>query len=269
MSHYIEVDHDRHIELFVEDIGEGQPIVFLHGWPLNHQMFEYQMNELPHKGYRFIGIDLRGFGKSDKPVFGYDYDTLAHDVKTVVEYLQLENFYLTGFSMGGPIAIRYATKFSNKELAQLILAGPAAPSFTQRDGYSHCMKREEVSELIEALQNDRPAALKDFGEGFYHSDISGPFGEWFHSLGLEASAHATIACAESLRDEDLQEEVSHIEVPTLLLHGKHDEICDYAFSEILNKKIPNSTLIPFENSGHGMVYDEKEKFNQTLLDLLK
>ncbi|WJE16947.1 alpha/beta hydrolase [Halobacillus sp. ACCC02827] len=267
MSHYIEVDHQ--VELYVEDIGEGQPIVFLHGWPLNHKMFEYQMNELPKQGYRFIGIDMRGFGKSDKPASGYDYDTLAHDVKTVTQYLQLKDFYLVGFSMGGPIAVRYATKYAGEELAHLILAGAAAPSFTKRDGYPYGMETEEVDELIEAIKNDRPAALKDFGSGFYHSELSVSFEEWFLGLGLEASAHGTIACAESLRDEDLRHELGQINVPTLLIHGKKDEICDFAFSEVMDQNIPDSTLVPFENSGHGMVYDEKEKFNQLLIDLLK
>ncbi|UOQ95518.1 alpha/beta hydrolase [Halobacillus shinanisalinarum] len=267
MAHYIEVD--KNVELFVQDIGEGQPIVFIHGWPVNHEMFEYQMNELPQKGYRFIGIDLRGFGKSDKPAFGYDYDTLAHDIKIIVEYLQLENFYLAGFSMGGPIAIRYAAKHANDQFARLILVGAAAPSFTQRDNYSYGMKIKEVDGLIEAIKEDRPAALKDFGGNFFHSDTSQALNQWFLDLGLRASAHGTIASAESLRDEDLRGELEEVKVPTLLMHGKKDQICDYEFSLQLKEGIRNSTLISFEESGHGLIYDEKEKFNTELLKLIK
>ncbi|MFG6146745.1 alpha/beta fold hydrolase [Halobacillus sp. B23F22_1] len=266
MSHSIEVDH--HVELFVQDIGEGQPIVFIHGWPVNHQMFEYQMNELPKKGYRFIGIDLRGFGQSDKPAFGYDYDTLAHDIKVVVEYLQLKNFYLAGFSMGGPISIRYATKYANDELAKLILIGAAAPSFTQRDGFNFGMPKEEVTGLIDAIKQDRPAALTEFGSNFYETTTSEALQEWFLGLGLQAAAHATIGCAESLRDEDLRGELDQIKVPVLLMHGKKDEICDYQFALELQKGIPDSQLITFEESGHGLVYDEKVKFNEELLKLL-
>ncbi|MTH55312.1 alpha/beta fold hydrolase [Bacillus mangrovi] len=266
MAHYIEVD--ANVKLFVEDIGEGQPIVFIHGWPVNHQMFEYQMNELPKKGYRFIGIDLRGFGQSDKPAFGYDYDTHAQDLKKVVEYLQLENFYLAGFSMGGPISIRYATKYADPNLAKLILIGAAAPVFTQRDGYEYGMKKEEVDELIAGIKADRPAALKEFGSNFFYSETSETLDQWFLNLGLQASAHGTIACAESLRDEDLRDEVGKVNVPTVIMHGTKDEICDYQFAVMLNESIENSTLITFEESGHGVVYDEKEKFNEELLKLL-
>ncbi|MFD2923850.1 alpha/beta fold hydrolase [Halobacillus naozhouensis] len=267
MAHFIEVE--KNVELFVEDIGEGHPVVFIHGWPVNHEMFEYQMNELPQNGYRFIGIDLRGFGKSDKPAFGYDYDTLAHDVKVIVEYLQLESFFLAGFSMGGPISIRYATKYANDQFSKLILIGAAAPSFTQRGNYSYGMKKEEVDVLIEAIKEDRPAALTDFGSNFYHSNTSEALNGWFLNLGLRASAHGTIGCAKSLRDEDLREELEHISVPTLILHGKKDQICDYEFSQALEEGIHNSTLVPFEESGHGLIYDEKAKFNQELLSLLK
>ncbi|WP_431802128.1 alpha/beta fold hydrolase [Halobacillus andaensis] len=266
MSHFIEVDH--HVELFVQDIGEGQPIVFIHGWPLNHQMFEYQMNELPKKGYRFIGIDLRGFGQSDKPAFGYDYDTLANDVKIIVEYLQLESFYLAGFSMGGPVSIRYATKYANEELAKLILIGAAAPSFTRQDGYEFGMPKEEVSGLIHSIKQDRPAALNDFGSNFYQSNISEPLHQWFLGLGLQASAHGTIACAESLRDEDLRGELDQIQVPVTIMHGKKDEICDYNFALELKQRISDSHLIAFEESGHGLIYDERDKFNEELLKLL-
>ncbi|MCP3032223.1 alpha/beta hydrolase [Halobacillus sp. A1] len=267
MSHYIEVDH--HVELFVQDIGEGQPIVFIHGWPLNHEMFEYQMNVLPQNGYRFIGIDLRGFGKSDKPSYGYDYDTLAHDIKIIVEYLQLENFYLAGFSMGGPISIRYATKYANDQLAKLILIGAAAPSFTQRDGYAYGLHKEEVDGLIYGITQDRPAALADFGTNFYNTRVSEPLKEWFLGLGLQASAHGTIACAASLRDEDLRGELDQIKVPTVIMHGKLDEICEYNFALELEKRIPSSTLISFEDSGHGLIYDERDKFNEELLKLIE
>ncbi|MDR4937881.1 alpha/beta hydrolase [Rossellomorea marisflavi] len=267
MGKFITVDKD--VNLFVEDIGEGQPIVFIHGWPVNHKMFEYQMNELPQKGYRFIGVDLRGFGQSDRPAFGYDYDTLASDIEKVVKELGLQDFYLAGFSMGGPISIRYASKFAGKELSRLILMGPAAPIFTQRDGYPYGMKKEGVDELIEGIKADRPAALKDFGGNFFYSETSDEMDAWFLGLGLEASAHGTIACAESLRDEDLRSELTSVSVPVTIMHGKQDQICDYAFSERLVEELNDAVLIPFEESGHGLVYDEKEKCNEELLKLLR
>ncbi|MGG4166283.1 alpha/beta hydrolase [Rossellomorea vietnamensis] len=267
MGRYVEVE--PHVSLFVEDIGIGQPIVFLHGWPLNHKMFEYQMNELPQKGYRFIGVDLRGHGQSDKPVHGYDYTTLAKDIDAVVKELNLQSFFLAGFSMGGPIAIRYATKFATDSLKRLILMGPAAPLFTQRDDFPYGIKKEEVDMLIRDLENDRPATLADISTDSFHSNVSDELSAWFDGLALEASAHATIACAKSLRDEDLRKELSDVGVPTLLMHGKHDQTCDFIFSVELHKHIKDSSLIPFEESGHRLVYDEKEKCNEELLKLIR
>lgn len=97
------------VNISVEDIGTGKPIVFIHGWPVNHKMFEYQFTELPKHGYRCVGIDLRGFGDSDKPWDGYQYDTMADDVKAVLDTLNLQNVTLVGFSMGGAISSIYSS----------------------------------------------------------------------------------------------------------------------------------------------------------------
>ena len=107
MGYYVRVESG--VKLYVEDINpEGsKTIVFLHGWPLNHKQFEYQFDVLPAMGYRCIGIDWRGFGKSDKPISGYNYNRLADDIRAVVDALQLDNFTLIGHSTGGAIAIRY------------------------------------------------------------------------------------------------------------------------------------------------------------------
>ena len=109
----------------VEDIGNGKPVVFIHGWALNHNMFEYQYTELLKHGFRCIGIDLRGFGDSDKPRDGYDYDTMADDVKAVLDTLDLQNVILVGFSMGGPISIRYISRYHGARIHKLALLAAA------------------------------------------------------------------------------------------------------------------------------------------------
>ncbi|RDZ17517.1 alpha/beta hydrolase [Priestia megaterium] len=266
MGHYIEVE--KNIKLFVEDIGEGQPVIFLHGWPLNHKMYEYQMNEIPQQGYRFIGIDFRGYGKSDKPLKGYDYKTMANDVRAVIDALDLQNAVLAGFSMGGPIAATYMIEHKEHQISKLMLLSAAAPSFTQQDGFSYGMKPSEVDELIEGIQKDRPAALAEFGSTFFGQSISKEFEMWFGNLGLEASSYGTLASAKALRDEDLRTKLSSITVPTLLLHGRKDEICPFEFAEQMQQEISQAELIPFEHSGHGLFYDEKEKFNKEILAFL-
>lgn len=170
MGHYVKTE--EHVTLFVEDIGHGRPIIFLHGWPLNHKMFEYQMNEFPKRGFRFIGIDLRGYGQSDRPWEGYDYDTMADDVKAVIYTLQLENAVLAGFSMGGAIAIRYLARHDGADIDKLILLSAAAPAFTKRPGYPYGMRKQDIDDMIEQFKTDRPKTLADLGKQFLRKSVS-------------------------------------------------------------------------------------------------
>ncbi|OIK11374.1 alpha/beta hydrolase [Bacillus sp. MUM 13] len=267
MGHYIQTEDN--VKIFAEDIGEGKPVILIHGWPLNHEMFESLMNELPQRGYRFIGIDLRGYGKSDRPMKGYDYNTMADDIKAVIDKLDLDQAVLAGFSMGGPIAARYMTRHGGHRISRLLLLSAAAPVFTQREDYPYGMTKAKVDELIKQIQEDRPAALADFGTKFFGTQPSKEFTMWFNQLALTSSSNGTIQSAYALRDEDLRMELSDIAVPTLLMHGKKDKICPYDFALEMMEMIPDAQLIPFEESGHGIFYDEKEKFNTEFLNFLQ
>lgn len=267
MGHYIEVEAG--VKVYAEDIGIGQPVVFIHGWPLNNKAFESQVSELATNNFRYIGIDLRGYGKSDKPWSSYDYDTAASDVKAVVDYLELDNFVLAGFSMGGPIAIRYLTEYGQDKVDKLLLMGPAAPLFTQRDDFEIGLPPSGVDDIIKQLKEDRPAFLGQFADMFFEKKKSPEFNHWFQTLGLEAGAHSTILSAISLRDEDLRDEIGNITIPTTIFHGRKDGICSFELAEVLEKKIPNAVLVPFEESGHGINADEPEKFNAEMLKFLK
>ena len=187
----------------------------------------------------------------------------------MVEQLSSDRFVLAGFSMGGPIAIRYLSKFGQGKVDKLLLMGAAAPLFTQRDDFSIGMKPEEVDDIISQIEKDRPAFLAEFADLFFEQKHSPQFLDWFQSLGLEAGAHATLNSAAALRDEDLRGELSSITVPTAIFHGKKDQICPYELAEVLDKEIPNSVLVPFKDSGHGINADEPERFNNELLSFLK
>ncbi|MGW8457568.1 alpha/beta fold hydrolase [Bacillus atrophaeus] len=263
MGHYIQTE--EHVTLFVEDIGSGRPIVFLHGWPLNHEMYEYQMNELPKRGFRFIGIDFRGYGKSDRPWTGYDYDTMADDVKAVIYTLQLEDAVLAGFSMGGAVAIRYMSRHDEADIKKLILMGAAAPAFTKRPYYPYGFLKKDVDDLIVQFRNDRPKALADFGQLFFEKHISPEFRQWFQELNLNASPYGTIHSAIALRDEDLRKELGDIKVPTLIMHGVKDKVCPFDFAREMKRGIKQAKLIPFDESGHGLFFDEKEKLNNEIM----
>ncbi|ASK62585.1 alpha/beta hydrolase [Virgibacillus phasianinus] len=264
MGYYITVEHG--VDIYVNDVGpsDGKPIVFIHGWPQNNKIFEYQYNQLPKWGYRCIGIDLRGFGKSDKPWSGYSYDRLADDIRVILENIRVNNIILAGHSMGGAIVIRYMARHMGYKVRKLALLAAAAPIFTKRPGFPvglTNMTKEDVNKLIVQTYTDRPEMIKEFGEKFFYQPVSDSFANWVQSLALEASGNATARTAVSLRDEELWRDLSMIRVPTGIFHGIHDVICPFPLAEAMNNEIRHAELIPFMNSGHGLFYCEMDKFN--------
>ncbi|MFR1710133.1 MAG: alpha/beta fold hydrolase [Clostridium sp.] len=266
MGYYIKVESN--VKVYVEDLNPKgrKTILFLHGWPGSHKLFEYQFNQLPKHGYRCIGIDTRGFGDSDKPYDGYDYDRLSDDVRCVVDALNLKDFTLAGHSTGGAIAIRYMARHKGYGVSKLVLISAAAPSLIKRKNFPYGLDREEVVKIIEGTYNDRPKMLRDFGDIFFFKYISEPFSQWFFNLGLQAAGWATAAIANTWLDEErLFSDLETIRVPTLILHGIHDKVVLFELAEVQYQCIRNSKLVPFNYSGHGVFYDQKEKFNEELM----
>ncbi len=268
MGYYVKVEEN--VNIYVEDSNPTatKTILFIHGWPANHKMFEYQYDHLPAMGYRCIGIDIRGFGKSSRPWEGYSYDRLADDIRMIIDTLGLKDITLAGHSMGGAISIRYMARHNGYQVAKLALFGAAAPAFTTRPDFPYGKTAAEVNKLIEGTYTDRPNMLRGFGDIFFARFLTDSFMEWFQGLGLEASGNATAKCLVSLRDEDLRRDLPLIQVPTAIFHGKQDNVCPYAFAELMHAGIKDSTLIPFQYSGHGLFYCEKEKFNKELAQFI-
>jgi len=269
MELWVKVEPD--VRIFVNDINPSgkKPILFIHGWPANHKMFEYQYNQLIPMGYRPIGVDVRGFGNSDKPVRGYNYDRLADDILGVVQALGLHDFTLAGHSTGGPIAIRYMTRHSGYGVSSLALFASAAPSLIQRPGFPYGQKAEDIEKnFIQAAYNDRPKMLHDFGDIFFYKKVSQPFSDWFFELGLQAASWSTIAISKAWIAEELFNDLPQIHVPTLIMHGIHDQVVPYELGIVQNQEIKNSKLITFEDSGHGLFYDERDKFNRGLIQFM-
>lgn len=265
MGYYVKAEPD--VNIYVNDLNPSgrKAILFIHGWPLSHRMFEYQFNQLPRSGYRCIGLDTRGFGQSDKPWRGYDYDRLSDDVRCVVEAFKLRDFTLAGHSAGGAIAIRYMARHSGYGVSKLALFAAAAPSLIRRPYFPYGLEKEEVNSIIRQTYNDRPAMLRGFGEMFFYQEVTQALSDWFFQMGLKAAGWSTAALATTwLNEEGLFYDLGRIRVPTLILHGIHDRICHFSLAEAQRQGIRNSRLVPFENSGHGLFWEERDKFNREL-----
>ena len=296
-SEYIEIKDN--IFLHIRDWGKGKTIVFIPGWPLGLEMFEYQFTQLPKLGYRCLGISMRGFGKSSKPWGEYSYDVFADDLQSVLHSLDLNNVTLVGFSMGGAIALRYMARHKGDRIANLALCSAAAPCFTKRPGFPFGLEPGVVDAFIELCHADRAKLNADFGRIFFkeNNTASPQLLEWFQSMGMEASPHATAACLATLRDSDLREDIQSVKVPTVLFHGVHDRICPFELAETMTAPaevmptggeamavgaeamsageeptaggIRGANLIRFENSGHAMFYEERVKFNKELINFIE
>lgn len=268
MNYWVEVE--KNVSLYVEDLNpEGkETILFIHGWPLNHDAFEYQYNELPNRNVRCIGVDTRGFGKSSRPISGYDYDSLADDIHAVIESLNLNHIILAGHSMGGAIAIRYMSRYNQAHVKQLVLIGAAAPSLIRRKGFNFGTAKSSIDDLIEQASTNRPQMLSNFSNMCFFQFVTDALTNWFSFLGLQAAGYATILCAITFRDEVLFQDLPKITVPTLIIHGVHDRVANYSLAMILKQGIKNSTILPFEQSGHMPFYEEKQRFNKAILDFI-
>jgi len=268
-AEYIKVESN--VRLHITDGGEGRPIVLIPGWPLSDEMYEYQYNDLINHNFRVIGITLRGFGKSDKPIGAYDYDIHAADIRKVLKKLDIEDAVLAGFSMGGAIVVRYMTKFKDAHVSKLVLAGAALPIWTQREDFPYNLPKNAVDDLIRLNYKDRPELLSNFAKIFSASatSLNKGIGNWLNGIGLSASSYATAQCLIALRDTDLRKDLKKITVPTLIMHGKKDKICSFDLAEQMKAGIANSHLVAFENSGHSLFLEETQKFNAELIQFAK
>jgi pimeloyl-ACP methyl ester carboxylesterase len=235
-------------------------------------MYEYQYAALIEKGYRVIGITLRGFGLSDKPGGEYNYDVFADDIKIVLEKLKVKNATIGGFSMGGATVIHYVAKYNGAHVSKLALFGAAAPVWTKRDDFTYGLwTKADVNGLIALNNTNRPQLFETFGKIFpaNETSVSAGHGAWLGNIQLQASPYAMAESLKTLRDADLRDDLKKIQIPTLILHGRLDKICSYDLAEQMHALVPQSKLVPFEKSGHALFIEEREKFNSELINFIK
>jgi non-heme chloroperoxidase len=249
--------------------GVGETVMLLHGWPLSHKIFEYQINLLVELGYHVVGVDFRGFGDSDSPACGYDYNQMARDVHAVIKALRLSCVTIAGFSMGGAVALRYMRLFSGWQVRKLLLLAAAAPRFTQTAIFPYGIPARDVDLLIEQANQDRPALCRDFVETkLFAGNHSRAVKNWFIGIAESASGIGTIKAAVSLRDEDGSGDLKCISVPVFIIRGEKDTVVPVAVTDFQHREIRGSVLFSLKNSAHGIFYDELENFNNFFVKAL-
>lgn len=253
------------------DYGSGQPIILIHGWPLSHKAWEKQMDALVEGGYRVIAYDRRGFGQSDAPWEGYDYDALASDLHALITQLDLQRVNLVGFSMGGGEVIRYLTRYGSERIGKIALVASIIPLVKQKPDNPAGVPEAGLQEIIGALKTDRLGFLSNFHPAFYNYKNDGnPVSEqqliYDFSISSHAAPQATIGAAKAWMDTDFRAECKQVNVPTLIIHGKADETVPIATSaEQAAALIRNSKLMVYDDAPHGLNITHAERLNRDLV----
>jgi len=256
------IDVGGGVHIFVQEWGSSneKPIVFIHGWPFSHRIFEYQMRALAEEGFRSVGIDLRGFGASDKPWEGNDYDTWTADVKSVLHNLSLQDVTLVGFSMGGAIATHFVNQHNgDKRVSRLVLLAAPVPASAPTPEL-----RQAKEDAIKSILADQAAFDEGFVKKAFHTPPSPQQLQFLVNICTSASLRGSVRGLEELRDRDLRAEMDAISIPTLICHGVFDQTIPFSVTETQLQAIRGSKLVRFESSGHAMMYEERDKLVREL-----
>ena len=231
---YINVGQENSapIELYYEDQGAGDPVLLIHGWPLNGASWEKQTSALLDAGYRVISYDRRGFGLSSKPAVGYDYDTFTEDLNLIITELELDNLVLAGFSMGTGEVARYLGKYGSDKISKVIMIGVIPPYLLKTKDNPTGVEQSVFDEMKKGIAKDRPAFLLKFLNDFYNFDvfkkdrISEEVLQSSWNVAVSASAFATLKCVDTWTT-DFRKDVEKFDIPTLIIHGNKDRILPF------------------------------------------
>ncbi|MEV0783670.1 alpha/beta hydrolase [Streptomyces sp. NPDC050423] len=267
-------ENSADIELYYEDHGTGRPVVLIHGFPLSGASWEKQLPVLLGAGYRVITYDRRGFGRSSRPVTGYDYDTFTEDLNTVMEMLDLQDAVLTGFSMGTGEVTRYLGNHGSRRVGLAVLVAPVPPFLLKTDDNPAGVDQSVFDGIMSAVVADRPAYLTEFLDAFNNTDklggtlISEQALRMQWNVAADASAHATLACVPTWLT-DFRDDLPKNDVPTLIVQGDEDRILPIdSTGRRLPGLIPDSRLVEIAGGPHNIGWTHAEELNTALMGFL-
>ena len=267
-------ENSGNIDLYYEDHGSGKPVVLIHGWPLSGASWEKQTAALLNAGHRVIAYDRRGFGRSSQPSTGYDYNTFAEDLRKLVTKLNLRDFALVGFSMGGGEVARYLGTYGSEHVTKAVFIAAVPPFLLKTADNPEGVDGSVFEGIKQAIVADRPAFLSAFFANFYNVDVLGGKrisdqavqASW--NVGVGASPKGTLDCVPAW-GTDFRNDLPRINVPTLVIHGDADRILPIAASGARTQKaVKGARLVVVEGGPHGLTWTHAETVNRELLNFL-
>jgi non-heme chloroperoxidase len=267
-------ENSSNIDLYYEDHGSGKPVVLIHGYPLSGASWEKQVPALLDAGNRVITYDRRGFGKSSQPTAGYNYDTFTEDLHKIVTQLELRDFALVGFSMGGGEVARYLGKYGSKGVTKAVIISGVPPFLLKTKDNPEGVDGSVFEGIQKAIVADRYAFFTEFFKNFYNTDVllgkrvseEAVRASW--NLAAGASATASLACVPTWH-EDFRNDVARIDVPTLVIHGDADRIVPFASAGVRTAKlIKGARLSVVKDGPHCISWTHAEQVNRELVEFL-
>lgn len=264
------------VSLYVKVWGEGRPVVLLHGWSLSSDFWDYQAVALADAGYRVIAPDRRGFGRSEQPSGGYDYDTFSDDVADVLAATgATENVTLVGYSMGSGEVARYLSRRGAGGVARAVLVSPVVPLLLKQDDNPHGYSPAEFEKQTAKLREDRPAffqtyAKQLYGVGIVSHPVSSATLEWTWRMEMQAGLRALILAREAFGRTDFRDDMSAFTMPTLIVHGDKDSDAPIdATARAAAAAIPQARLIEYAGAYHGLPISHGPRLTDDLLTFLR
>ncbi len=263
------------IEIYYEDHGSGAPIVLVHGWPLSGASWEKQVTDLLNAGHRVITYDRRGFGQSSRPTTGYDYDTFTEDLHKLVTKLDLRDFALVGFSMGGGEVARYFGKYGSDRVSKAVFMSAVPPFLLKTADNPEGVDSSAFEGIKAAIVADRPAFLSQFLLNFFNVDqlggklISDQVVQLNWTIAAGASPKGTLDCVTAFSSTDFRNDLKRIDVPTLVIHGDADRIVPFVVSgKRTAELVKGARLLTIEGAPHGLNWTHASKLNPELVHFL-
>lgn len=262
-------------QIYYNDWGSGQPVVFSHGWPLSADAFEDQMYFLAQHGYRCIAHDRRGHGRSSQPLGGNNLDTYADDLAELVAALDLQDAVHVGHSTGGGEVARYIGRHGTERVAKAVLIGAIPPLMLKTEANPGGLPIEVFDQLRAGVQADRSQFFKDLSEPFYGfnrpgAKVSQGVRDSFWLQAMLCGYPGAYECIKAFSETDLTEDLKKFDVPTFIMHGDDDQIVPIGASALMSSKIvKDATLKVYPGYPHGMCTTHKDVINADLLAFLK